>query len=261
MKSKKIEEGFDKYVDSDLTNSLLNNESISSNLKWLPYIGVNYTRAPSKVLVVGKSHYDWDKTEKSKTQLNNLLFNLETIIWNGYGMHRWDNHSINDFKKKKFYRSLERIVFNTDEIYTAEMNHFRHTFWSSICFHQLIQNPMLEGWEHKDTKKTRQQGFKNLLEVIKILKPEHILMMSIDYKYENEFKAILLDSGYSFESENMIWKKSKGKDIRSTQIFKNDKTAFTYSMLVHPSSGSSNYNEQHNLLKELFPSLLKYVKN
>lgn len=255
-----IDKGLYKYVDSSLTNSLAQDEFISNKLKWLPYIGINYLKAPSKILIVGKSHYDWDKTENSRTQLDNLLFNLEAIIWNGYGINRWENQSIPDIKQKKFYRSLERIVFNTNEIYTSEMSQFRHKFWSSISFHQLIQNPMLQSWQHTDTKKERQNGFKNLIEVIKFLKPDHVVMMSVDYKYENGFKEILLDAGYNFDSEKMIWKKSHKKDIRSTQITKNNGAAFTFSMLVHPSSSASNYNEQYNLLEELFPNYLNYLK-
>lgn len=258
MENYKLDEELSKFVDVKLTNKLLENGFLNKELKWMPYVGNNYSTNNERILIVGKSYYNWG-SDDAKEQLNDYFFNLGAIIWNGLGFNRWKGLPIDNPKGKKFYRSLERIFFNTLDIYTENFNHKRKKLWSSISFHQLLQNPMLEGWYHKDTKKERIDSFNKLIEIIDVIKPDHILMMSNNYNYENAFKSVLKEFGFHYIEEEIIWKKSNGSDIRSIRFFKDD-YSFRFSLLVHPSSSKSNYNEQNSLLSEIMPDFLKYLK-
>lgn len=241
---------FKEYINLELTKKN-QNSPLNNALKWLPYIGKNYNNAAEKILIVGKSHYDW-KSEDSKVQLQNKFFNFEAIVWNGLGLNRWDKVSNNELKSKKFYRGLERIFFRTLDIYNEDFNTKREKFWSSIAFHQLIQNPMLDGWQHKETKQERESGVNNLIELVNLIKPNHIIMMSNDYKYQNTF----LEVSSIKESKEPAYENSNGSDIRT--LFFN---GFTFISLVHPSSSKSNYKNQNDLLIKTMPNFLKYLSN
>ena len=119
MKNIKIKEGLPKFIDVEKINKFFENKYLSQELKWIPYVGSNYSKNNDRVLIVGKSYYDWG-SEDSKKQLNDFFFNSEAIIWNGLGVDRWKGTPIENFKKAKFYRSLERIFYNTTKIYSED---------------------------------------------------------------------------------------------------------------------------------------------
>jgi len=258
-KYKNLDKNLQEFVDVDLTNKLLKNEALDNNLQWIPYVGRDYTKSDERILVIGKSYYDWGGKD-AKKQLSNLFFNIEAIIWNGLGLDRWKKKNISDLKGAKFYRSLERIFFNTNDIYSDKFDSKRKKLWKSLSFHQLLQYPMLDGWQHKDNKKARIDGFEKTIEIIKIIKPSHILMMSNSYNYENAFKSVLKERGFHFKNEEIIWGKSNGSDIRSILFFK-DNYSFRFSLLVHPSSSKSNYNKQNSLLNEIVSNFLNYLND
>ena len=162
---------------------------------------------------------------------------------------------IDNIKQPKFYRSLERIFFNTKNIYSESFKEKREKLWSSVAFHQLIQNPMLDSWEHKDTKETREEGFKKLIELLDILKPTHVILMSNNYIYQNAFSKAL---GNYHNEKKTIYGSSNGSDIRT--IFYDNNNNYDFTSLVHPSSSKSNFTEQNNLLAEIMPKFLDYIQ-
>jgi len=137
------------------------------NLKYLPFIGKNYRKANPKILLIGKSMY-YDEKDKNwqNVLMNDNCANIYNIVENGF----------KDTKSDKFHRGIEKYFnINADK---------RYNFWSSISLFQLIENSK-EGSKHRDTKKTRIEGFEKVQKIANIIEPEIIIVFSSAYKYQN----------------------------------------------------------------------------
>jgi len=239
-------------IDNKITSSI--QETNINGLSWLPYIGNNYQNQSSRLLIIGKSHYNWGG-EDADRQLSSEAFNYEAVIWNGLGINRWNNETIPNFKQLKFHRNIERIIFGTSNIYDESFQSKREGFWKSIAFHQLIQKPMAD-WKHSDNKKDRIKGWNLVFELIPHLKPDNVLFLSNQWKYYKDFMDVAEHQGYSIESSNQVWAKVSKSEVRSIR-FSNGNTSFRISMIVHPSSRTSNISEQHSFLNQAIPECLK----
>lgn len=244
-------ETYENHIDFELTKSV-SSKKISN---WLPFIGKNYNNpkiSPEKVLIVGLSHYDKMDNENWKKTLDSTIPNIVSVVENGLGIH---NGIINN---NKLFRGLECVFFNIKklEVLFTEIKEKREKLWNSIAFHQLIEVPVIGGSKHTDTKKTRIEGFLKLVNLIKLIKPNHIIMMSNQWKYHDNFAELLRLKDIKIDYINIVPSKS---DIK-TVFFNNEEYNFTFNAIHHPSY-FKYIKKQHELLKKVMPKFINYLND
>lgn len=244
---------YQSHIDLDLTNSILDIKGPC----WLPYIGVDYHQASNKILVIGLSHYDVGNSDSWSSILQSVNPNIVSTVENGL-CYSNRNEDYSETNKSKFHRGLERIFFNNTQrdLYKSDFIGKREKFWSQIAFTQLIEKPMIGNSKHDgaiEKEEIRNGALENIKNLIELLKPDHVLMMSNKYLYHQKLEELPeIHSQSAPVYVNLIPEKS---DIRNC-FFKIGDHNFTYSALYHP----SRYRyvaKQHELLNMLMPNFLK----
>ena len=243
---------YENYIDFELTK-FVSDKKITN---WLPFIGKNYNKpekTPEKVLIVGLSHYDKNDNKNWSNALGRSIPNIESVVGNGLGIY--SNNGIND---NRLFRGLECVFFNNkkSELVINEMGEKRKKLWNSIAFHQLIEIPINGTTKHKETKKTRIEGLNKLVDLIKLIKPNHIIMMSKQWKYHRDLSELLGIKDNEIKYFDIV----PGKSNIRTVLYNNAEYNFTFNAINHPSY--FRYVElQHKLLKESMPKFIDYLEN
>jgi hypothetical protein len=149
--------------------------SKDDRLKWLPWVGDKYQSAVSRVLILGESNYNW--ADGAAESLANPFFSRELIEF---------DHGMNRHSKQKFFRNIERVLFQESHPDGAATD----CFWRSVGYLNLVQHPMA----NKKTRPTDADygnGWGVIMKVLPIIKPSHVLFGGTDWRKYNAFKVIL----------------------------------------------------------------------
>ncbi len=131
------------------------------NLKWLPWLGKNYSNCENRIMIVGESHYAED-TPTRLAEFDRIEITRECIEDMGV-----DNNHYN----VKFYQNLHFLLANNTKLNTE-------LFWSRVCFFNFIQKTMTTSQtrpEYLDFHNSSSVFF-NLLEK---LEPNYCLMCGV----------------------------------------------------------------------------------
>ncbi len=245
-------EPYKNYIDNELTSNFLKKKPS----KWLPYVGKDYKCSPNRILIVGLSHYDKQNNPKWTECLEGTTPNIESIVSNGLGIY---NQQING---NKMFRGLERVFFNVSqgELKMQNFNNKRRKMWSSLSFYQLIETAMNSSKHDKHIEReemTNGIAINKLIDVIKILSPTNIIMLSNSYKYHSELERL---SFVSEDLEKRIYEAPipNKTDIR-TCYFTMNNYQFTFSAIIHPSR-YKYIDFQNSLLQKTIPDFLNYIR-
>ena len=238
---------YENEIDLELT-TFVDEKTIN---KWLPYIGKDYNK--EKILFVGLSHYDKKDNENWTKALLTKIPNIESVVGNGLG--KYSNGEINE---NKLFRGLESVFFNLSkvELSSPDLKERRTKLWKSIAFHQLLEQPIDGETKHKETEKLRIEGLKKLSQLIDLLKPKHIVIMSNSWNYHADLAEIIESTENKINYVSVIPNKS---DIR-TVMFEKSKNNFSFSSIYHPSY-FKYIDKQHKLLKDVMPEFIDYLNN
>jgi hypothetical protein len=149
-----------------------------SNLKWLPWIGVNYLTTPFKILIVGESHYAEDNEDRIK-EFDRPETTRECIVDMGV-----EN---NTYGVVKFYQNIQYLLVGNKNFSTEEL-------WSRVSFYNFIQKTMI-------TSKTRPEylDYHNsagvFFKLLEKLEPKYCLMCGVSSI--NALKNTIQDSSFT----------------------------------------------------------------
>ena len=155
------------YLSTQEDNNL---ESIP-NLSWLPWVGSNYFKNTTRILIIGESQYAQGETviqyKEDLAQVNGIDFTrnavLQTQIQNHYKHAALDN--------------LLKALLGDGSINKEKL-------WKKIAFYNFVQRVM--DYSSFNGKKTEQPtiadfdaGWKVFVEVVKILKPTDCVFIGV----------------------------------------------------------------------------------
>jgi hypothetical protein len=130
------------------------------NLKWLPFVGKNYSKQTNKVLLVGESHYSDSKDPKQNIQ--KPLFTRWIVNELGIGNRDYKADS-------NFFKTINKMFANND----------LNGFWNKISFLNFVQRPMIK--THSENERPTNDDFKKGWEIffhtVRILKPDFCLFL------------------------------------------------------------------------------------
>lgn len=157
------------YLDQRFDDQL----HVIESLKWLPWVGDKYNDSTNnKLLVIGESCYQWNGKEAPE-RLAQKSFTREMIEF---------DDAINQKSTIRFYRNFERAFFNKRKP-SAEAS---KELWRSVCFHNLVLKPMPN--KHKRPSMNDYiEGWKTLLNMSEILKPNYCIFAGTDSKKIDAF--------------------------------------------------------------------------
>ena len=229
---------YEGYVNLELTEKV--KEQNIPNSKWLPFIGKEYNNAPEKVLVVGLSHYDDGQNPRWSKILATAFPHLVMF-----------RDAIDASWKSRFVEGLETYFFGVRKTDLANIDEkLLKKLWHSVAFTQFSENVRLDGKQHKGEDGAEMQ---RLVELIKIIKPDHVLFASIKSQYRNNLEKLLCIGN----NVKRAWNERDKRIIASG--FKVDDHNFTFYSSHHPSYFKFCM-EHHSLLKETMPEFIKYLQ-
>ena len=170
-----------------MTNTLAFKSSIyddqftkTKQLRWLPFVGNQYSNGKEKLLIVGESHFLSDK-EGSKESHDNNDFTRHVVNEQG---------ALRKYPKKnppKLFPNLHKALFGNSK-FKSEV------FWDNVSFYNFIQRPMTHK-KDRPKKADYVDGWYTFIKTIEILKPTSCLMLGTSSS--NSVKKALDGSGYT----------------------------------------------------------------
>jgi hypothetical protein len=207
-------------------------------LKWLPWIGSNYASHPSKILIVGESHYGEDNEARIK-ELDNVETTRECII---------DMGIENNAYGVKFYQNIHALLVGKKEFNTAQ-------FWSRISFVNFIQKTMTTSGTRPDYADFHNSAgtFFNLLDK---LQPDYCLMCGVSSI--NALRNTMGESNF-LEIEFKKFEKIGNIYPRIMSIQSNGGKIIKLIFIQHPSHHFSYNNWGHFLRQQELSFMNQFV--
>ena len=187
------------YIDYDDSFDEILDEY--ENIKLLPFIGSDYNlgKTKTKIMVLGESAY-WEKNDPFKeTTRDNIFYYLEEI--------RPDGSTPKDTHSKPFR--------NTAAMISGKSYYKSDEKWKYLAFYNFYQFIIGKNANDKSlwTKENNYLSQTAFFDVIKILKPDFIIVWGVSYMYESwlpQEGRIFLDKEkklYKFEAfpNTIIW--------------------------------------------------------
>jgi len=186
------------------------------NLKWLPWIGSDYSTSTSKILIVGESHY-YNNTLEEIEEFKRKEKTREVVDWMGVK----NNHG-----KIKFFPNLYRLLVD---------NSFKELglFWSRVSFYNFIQEPIVKGKRPQwmDFDKSLPPFF-NLLEK---LTPSPTICLMCGIESNGHIKRYIENSNFKIVSLNEQSDKIGGVTPRIIKIESPKGAIINLIFIRHPS--------------------------
>lgn len=139
------------------------------DLKWLPWIGIDYFTSDERLLIVGESHYllpeDDPYYEKNKDEAGLPDFTRNVI----------QTKCIDDkTKAQPTFDNINRCLFGNQKM-TADD---RAEKWKHLAFYNFVQRPMKTN-QKRPKSEDWEKGWKVFAELITIIKPTECIFIGV----------------------------------------------------------------------------------
>lgn len=139
------------------------NELIEQNsIKWLPWIGSNYSNNSTRLLIVGESHY-YDPVENgSHEKHQSKMFTREVIEEMAVGK---------DYYQTRIFQNLHLALLGHDDFDGEKI-------WSEVAFYNFVQRPMRSNKE-RPSYDDFLSGWNSFHQLITHIKPTCVLFIGL----------------------------------------------------------------------------------
>lgn len=141
-------------------------------LKWDPYIGKNYFKNETRILVIGESHYK-KGVDIEKYENKNFTNHVVKV------------HAIQG-KYSKLFPNFHKALF-------GELEFDEQKLWDNLAFYNFVQRSM-ETNKKRPTKNDFIEGWSTFFKIVEVLKPTHCLFIGLSasktLRIAAEFKNI-----------------------------------------------------------------------
>ena len=143
------------------------------DLKWLPWIGIDYFTSDERLLIVGESHYllpeDNPYYEKNKDEVNSPEKDFTRNVVQTF--------CIDHKKVQPMFDNLNRCLFGKRDMKKITLD-MRKAKWQQLAFYNFVQRPM-ENNQKRPTGEDLENGWKVFAELIKILQPTECIFIGV----------------------------------------------------------------------------------
>jgi len=162
-------ESYSVFQDQSLDRDLK-----ALGLRYLPWVGRDYTLHSRRILIVPESAYDWAPGDASaKSSLANDTFLRSCVREQGLVHSMADPYP--SAVHQRMYRGTERMFWNERDVAPVQ----RERLWLGAAVQQFVQRPMKE----KSTRPTGEDymdGAAKLLAVMRVLRPTLCIFLGTD---------------------------------------------------------------------------------
>jgi len=190
------------------------------NLPWLPWIGIDFNKTNSKIMILGESTYNWNPKDKSI---------LDRIKNNNHLRVLHQNHAINFKSKGNYVRNIERAIFN-DKTPSDEN---KLNLWNSIVYHNLVLTCM-PTIKSRPSYNDYLEGWNKYLLLISLLKIKNSLVYGLESKKYNALREVLKKDNINFKYIKLSTK--VGQNYPRIIEFEIDGLTHKLLFIRHPSS-------------------------
>ena len=224
-----------------MNESYLDLLSKVENLKWIPWVGHEYSSLDSKnrLLIIGESHYH-DNTMESIEKHNVPTFTREVI----------EELAIDrNYYGTKIFPNLHRALFRNDEFDSS-------VFWNLISFYNFIQKPM-------DTNKGRpnyddfHKSWYPFLEIIKIIKPN--ICLFIGTSAANSLENAISTTDY--KTDGVVWEDFISNAYAKSAIIKDINGIETKLIFIRHTSQMFSWRNWNGYLTKKIPNELAWLES
>ncbi len=236
----------DKFLNKSFDDKFLQ----ISLLRYLPWVGKNYTKQEDnhKVLIVAESVYDWNEgSETSKRFLKKK--DCERIVVREHGLYFLDKATY-EFEDSPTYRNLERVIYGKRDIPIENIKYL----WLSVAHHQYVQRPM-KNIEERPSTEDYVTGALVLKSVMSILRPHICIFLGTDWKKVEP----ILNLKYATYDEKFCYPPI-GRSYPRVLNCKIDNKTSKIIMIQHTSKYFSWKNWHSKFLSKEAPEYIAYMK-
>lgn len=199
-------------------------------LKWLPWVGKNYSESESvRLLVVGESNYKWEEDEDGDSEedvigyLNDLNFNKDVIR----------KFLIGEIKKAPIYHHLTNLLFYSDD-YPSE---HKEKLWQLLSYYNFIQSRYMTSINDRPNSNDWESGWQAFFKVVDILRPNYILFCGVSAsKEEYFFKKAANENSFEIKDEITLAEPIGNTQPRIAVIKKGNDYEVQLTFIKHPSA-------------------------
>jgi len=206
-------------------------------LKWLPWVGSDYSKDENpKLLIIGETHYhnnsEWSIGQHNKIDFTRLIVNEMGIQKLIYG-------------KIKMFTNLHKVIFNNSPFESSK-------FWNFVSFYNLVQRPMVT-INNRPNHKDFSYSWPIFFELIKVLKPRVCLLIGVTSSHTLS-EAI---EKSTFRKTDAKWEEkiSNVEPIIISLVDDMDNYEVRLIFIRHASRGFS-WSKWHQFLKSKMPETL-----
>ena len=165
----------------------------SEGLKWIPWVGENYRKKQSKILILGESHFRWKGQKNVLKMLHDFNYERNHIIEHYIKIKKGNKNSISVLD------NLLRALYNKNKISPSE----KLQFAKDISYGVIVQKPMLNN-RKRPRKIDYTDGLRINSKIIQIIKPKNVIFIgveSIEHLLKNQDNIMPLEI-YDYKREN-----------------------------------------------------------
>ena len=201
-------------------------------LKWLPWIGRDFSKSQPKVIILGESMKDWKPEDKSTIEKINTNKKLIRGIIGKYAIGN-TKHNL------KHARGLERAIFNKK---TPETKDIRR-LWERVIFNNLVLRSM-SSIKERPNYDDYAEGWSKFIEMALITKCDKCIFYGTDMNKVNALKKYLKkeDCAYSYNKYEKI-----GNSIPKLLSFIHKGLTIEILFIGHPSRYFS-WDKYHSII-------------
>ena len=134
-------------------------------MRWLPWIGDNFSKSKGKLLVLGESNYKWKGEEDAWEIVNLKRFERDLI------KQRYITKELKE-NKIKIFENIIKTVYNKNDISSVE----KKCFFNAISYCVIVQRPF-KNRAIRPNNNDFLDGWRVISKIIQIIKPKNILFL------------------------------------------------------------------------------------
>lgn len=225
------------YVDTSFNKVF--DGALSHGLKWIPWVGKEYTKADVKVLVVGESHYSspeqfaYFDNRRDATQY--IIWESRIPVWDS-GEQGWYNRTFN---------GIEYTLLGTNQVAN------RQGLWEHLAFYNFIQRPM-NTIEERPTQRDFELGWEAFIHVVKEIQPDICVFCGVSAS--NYFNRKMQDLNIKHQSVRV-----NSNYARTASVSMEDYD--TKLVFIHHCGGRFySWHKWHDYLRNEMPDAIKFLE-
>jgi len=217
-------------------------------LKWLPWVGKNYSNNKRRLLIVGESHNidieNEEEYDKEKKQAEGNENHTREVV-NKLAIIRKEK------KGRRYFDNTYRVLLND--------NNFKALFWDQVCFYNFIQKPM-DYRDKKNPQRPTNTEFYNswnpFIDLIKILNPTDCIFTGV--QASGSFTQAM--NALSIKYSDLHWFDKIGRVPPRTASLNINENKIILSFIQHPSKYFS-WEKWNSFLKNNNKVVMEALRN